>query len=329
MNAMPPAAARFSSADWGEPGGAPPLALRLAPLGPAPKLGAIAPSTTPQAATAPEVTIGARLDAPSPKASLSIAKTLSVLASSAIHISVIWGLALFASAPQPAPEAIEIPVEIVAEAPPAEAPAPPAEPTATPPPDAEPAPPPLASEPAPTPIASSPSEPIPPPAPEPTMAAEPTRSVEPEPTAAPTPEPTPIAPTATTRPSPKPHPSPTPAKPLSQRVKPAPLSASPAPAAAAKPSADIGAYRSELYARILADVRYPAAAKARAATGLAQVSFTLSPDGSVISATLAQTSGDETLDADALATVRRASPLPPPPQGAPRTYLVPIRYRLR
>ena len=36
-----------------------------------------------------------------------------------------------------------------------------------------------------------------------------------------------------------------------------------------------------------------------------------------------------TLDDDALASVRRASPLPAPPAGAPHGFVAPIRYRLR
>ena len=59
------------------------------------------------------------------------------------------------------------------------------------------------------------------------------------------------------------------------------------------------------------------------------VDFALDASGRVTSAALARSSGDGALDAEAVAAVRRASPLPPPPPGAPRVYLAPIRFALR
>ena len=57
--------------------------------------------------------------------------------------------------------------------------------------------------------------------------------------------------------------------------------------------------------------------------------FALDGGGAVTLADLAQSSGDRALDDEALAAVRRASPLPAPPTGAPRAYSAPIRFELR
>ena len=84
-----------------------------------------------------------------------------------------------------------------------------------------------------------------------------------------------------------------------------------------------------LVARIWAFVRYPEAARERGATGVATVRFALDGAGAVTLADLAQSSGDDTLDDEAIAAVRRASPLPAPPPGAPRVYSEPIRFGLR
>jgi len=47
----------------------------------------------------------------------------------------------------------------------------------------------------------------------------------------------------------------------------------------------------------------------------------------VLGASIARSAGDPILDADAVATVRRAGPFPPPPAGAQRNYSAPLRYR--
>jgi protein TonB len=49
--------------------------------------------------------------------------------------------------------------------------------------------------------------------------------------------------------------------------------------------------------------------------GTASVTFTISRMGEVLSARLANSSGDRALDAEAVSQPRRASPLPAPPPG--------------
>jgi protein TonB len=99
--------------------------------------------------------------------------------------------------------------------------------------------------------------------------------------------------------------------------------------APARGAAELAAYRDALLAKISGAARYPEAARERGATGVATVRFALDGGGGVTLADLAQSSGDRALDDEALAAVRRASPLPAPPVGAPRAYSAPIRFELR
>lgn len=64
--------------------------------------------------------------------------------------------------------------------------------------------------------------------------------------------------------------------------------------------------------------------------GIAYVRLTLMPDGSVRSERLQGSAGVESLDEEALALVRRAQPLPVPPDDESRHELVvPIQFTLR
>jgi protein TonB len=81
--------------------------------------------------------------------------------------------------------------------------------------------------------------------------------------------------------------------------------------------------------RIAAQKRYPEAARERAPHGVAIVSFSIGASGQLAGASLVQSAGDPILDAEALATVRRAGPFPPPPAGAPRNFSAPLSYRVR
>ena len=81
-----------------------------------------------------------------------------------------------------------------------------------------------------------------------------------------------------------------------------------------------------MLAAIAAHKHYPDAALARQPRGVAMVTFTLGSSGQVVSAALTRSAGDATLDADAVATVRRASPFPAPPPGAPRRFTAPLNY---
>lgn len=79
-------------------------------------------------------------------------------------------------------------------------------------------------------------------------------------------------------------------------------------------------------------LRYPAAARENEQEGTAFVTFTMTREGHVLSAALTRSSGRPALDAEAVAMVRRADPLPPPPAEAPGqslTLVVPVQFSLR
>jgi protein TonB len=239
----------------------------------------------------------------------------------------------------------------------------PVSPPAVEPPPAEPAeaePPPLDQAPPPPPVAESPpaapraatEAPPPPPVAESPPPAPPAATEAPPPKPAnvrasavrtPSLPPPPKRVSAPAKPAPSAKaaskPAATPAEPVSiARSKPsakpalgangAPPAASGAPAAsrAAASSAGSAAYQSAVLAAIEAHKHYPEAALGRAARGVAVVTFTIGGGGEVVSAQLARSAGDATLDADAVATVRRTSPFPPPPTGAPRRFAASLNY---
>jgi protein TonB len=110
-------------------------------------------------------------------------------------------------------------------------------------------------------------------------------------------------------------------------LKSAPVASSaPSPAASGALVAD---YQRAVVARISAVKRYPDAARERAPQGVAVVSFSIGASGQVGDVAIARSAGDAMLDAEALATVRRASPFPAPPAGAPRAFSAPLSFKVR
>ncbi|UYK85780.1 energy transducer TonB [Xanthomonas sacchari] len=78
--------------------------------------------------------------------------------------------------------------------------------------------------------------------------------------------------------------------------------------------------------------RYPRAAQRRRQEGVAHVGFAVDQGGHAGDLRLVRSSGHDTLDAEALATVRRAEPLPPPPaemSGDAVQVVVPVEFFLR
>lgn len=74
--------------------------------------------------------------------------------------------------------------------------------------------------------------------------------------------------------------------------------------------------------------QYPSDARSRGDQGTATVSFGLDSGGRVTSARLARGSGVASIDQEVQAMVRRASPFPAPPDGRPRSFTVPVAFRL-
>jgi periplasmic protein TonB len=111
-----------------------------------------------------------------------------------------------------------------------------------------------------------------------------------------------------------------------------------APASPASPSSNsVGRGRSDLdtnYRGIVAAhlarfKQYPSDARSRGDQGTPTVSFSLSGSGSVTSVRLARGSGVASIDAEAAAMVRRASPFPAPPSGRGQSFTVPVSFHLR
>lgn len=144
---------------------------------------------------------------------------------------------------------------------------------------------------------------------------------------------------------PEPQPKPEKPKPIKQARKqsvrpPAPkTSAAPkaeqrAPSAASAVGAASAAAASASYAqRLVAHLQrfkqYPAAARAAGQQGIARVAFTVNRSGGVSGIRLAGSSGHAALDAETLAMVGRAQPLPPfPPEmkESSKPFVLPISY---
>ena len=90
-------------------------------------------------------------------------------------------------------------------------------------------------------------------------------------------------------------------------------------------------YRQTISARIKQYEEYPLVAKRRQWQGTTVVQLRLTAEGKVADISVVEKSGYEILDEAAVKMIRRASPLPLPPEGLrgrDHTVLVPIRFRL-
>lgn len=135
-----------------------------------------------------------------------------------------------------------------------------------------------------------------------------------------------------------PEPEPTP-EPAAREAPDTDTSANDTPASAAAPGiADARAreqqlnWQTRLLMHLEREKRYPLAARQRDEQGVAQVQLTMDRGGRVLSASLSRSSGSRWLDEEALALMRRAQPLPAPPDSLPGERLslkIPIRFSLR
>jgi protein TonB len=90
-------------------------------------------------------------------------------------------------------------------------------------------------------------------------------------------------------------------------------------------------YQQIISARIKQYEEYPPIAKRRRWEGTTVVQLRLAPDGKVTNIVVVEKSGYEILDEAAVNMIRKASPLPLPPEGLrgrDHTVLVPIKFRL-
>ncbi len=248
---------------------------------------------------------------------------------------VTWQRAEAAMGAPPAAVMIELaPLPVAPEAPPQEVapgpemveaqPEPPPEPVIEKPPEPEPPPPEPVVEPPPV-------EPPPKPTPQPVVQPEPEIEVPelpPLPDAAavlaPPPLPPPVRPkTVERKPPPKKlverrkpiNPDKPPAErttaPPRAQAQAAPNAAAPAEGAASVSAASRASWRGTLLAHLNRFKRFPGGAN----PGTVQVAFSIDRAGRVLSARLVGGSGDAILDEEAVAMIRRASPVPAPPDG--------------
>ncbi|CAO3439430.1 energy transducer TonB [Azospirillum endophyticum] len=204
-------------------------------------------------------------------------------------------------------------------------------------------------EPMPEPVIEPLPEP-PPPEPEPVVEEpppppEPPPVVEPE-VVLPKPPPEPPKPKPEVKkeaPKPKPE-KPKPPRPVAQPVQqaqpapvaappaPAPVPAPAAPAPSAAPSRAVPSWQGRVLSHLERHKRYPRAAQARRQEGVAQVRFTIDREGRVLSVELDRSSGFSALDEETVEMVRRASPLPAPPEEIAKDRIemvVPVQFFIR
>lgn len=87
-----------------------------------------------------------------------------------------------------------------------------------------------------------------------------------------------------------------------------------------------------LFSHLLRYRQYPSSAQSAHQEGVVTLSFTMDRNGRVLSRHIARSSGISALDAEALAMVERAQPLPafpPSMPGSSRNFTAPIRFSLR
>jgi protein TonB len=124
----------------------------------------------------------------------------------------------------------------------------------------------------------------------------------------------------------------------SEASAPPSIAAPPASSLAAPQTSTAGAqsatvtWRGLLLGRLQAYRRYPRRAQSAGQEGVVLVAFTVDRRGAVLGVRIVRGAGYPLLDDEALATVRRASPVPPPPNdvpGDPVEVVVPVDFYVR
>jgi len=115
-------------------------------------------------------------------------------------------------------------------------------------------------------------------------------------------------------------------------VEAAPSSAAPAPATSASLARVQASWEKALINHLNRHKRYPDAARSRSAQGVVVVAFRLDRSGQLVASQITQSSGSAALDEEALAVLKRASPMPAPPEQIAGPMLdlgLPIQFRIR
>ena len=120
-------------------------------------------------------------------------------------------------------------------------------------------------------------------------------------------------------------------KPIAEKP-PQPSEEAPAPRTTAPPQAAQAArasYNGMLSAHLQRYKQYPPASRSAGEQGVAMLSFTVGRNGQVLSSSLAKSSGSAALDAETMAMIRRAQPLPaflPGMTQSSLSFSVPVRF---
>ena len=122
-------------------------------------------------------------------------------------------------------------------------------------------------------------------------------------------------------------PPPITAAPVAKAAPPAPVAAAPSPVAGEGRDAFLG----RLLGQLNRYKQYPRAARAARIEGVVMLHFVMDANGKVLSFEIAKSSGRPLLDAEALALIQRAQPLPALPADFPTRTLdavVPVEFAL-
>lgn len=115
----------------------------------------------------------------------------------------------------------------------------------------------------------------------------------------------------------------------SEAAAPAPTAAAPRSGAGMTGSVSPEQWQLRVAAHLNRRKSYPRSSQRRREEGVAYIQFSIDGSGNVLSAGLVRSSGYSELDAAAVKLVQRASPVPAPPPGTPRSITAPITYDLR
>jgi periplasmic protein TonB len=110
------------------------------------------------------------------------------------------------------------------------------------------------------------------------------------------------------------------------------IAAVPTPGAEVIPAAVVRRWESALVAHIERFKRYPPEARAHDERGVARIAFTIDHEGRVVTSRVVQSSGHPELDAESLAMLSRAQPMPRPPAklaDSELSFVVPVRFNIR
>jgi periplasmic protein TonB len=115
-------------------------------------------------------------------------------------------------------------------------------------------------------------------------------------------------------------------------AKPSDAVAAPAPGLSAIVAKAEANWHRSLVAHINRYKRYPAEARAHKIEGIVNVEFTLDRLGQIVSSRVAHSSGSPVLDEEAVTLLRRAAPLPMPPQEVPPEGIhltLPVNFHMK